>query len=214
MEEMLSPDERARAARFRAATHRSNFVERRATLRIGLGRLAGVAPGQIRFGYGSAGKPYVLAPDSARGLQFSSAHSGGLAVFACTQGSAVGVDVERVCQHDHLLTVAEACFSEAERTTLAVLPGAVQTAAFYRCWTRKEAYVKALGTGLGPVLQDFDVAFGEHEPPALVRVRDPRLEPIHWQIQALDVPAGFVGALVVRGQTSTIRWFDVTGGST
>jgi 4'-phosphopantetheinyl transferase len=205
LQESLSADERERAGRFRQPRDRAWFIQRRAMLRAGLARLAGVAPDRIRFAYGPTGKPHMLEPRSARGVEFSLAHSAELAVFACTEGSAIGIDVERVCQHDHLLDVAEVCFSPRERRTLAGLPPAVQTAAFYRCWTRKEAYVKALGTGLGSALQDFDVALRPGERPAVLRVKSHPFERTRWRMQSLAVPAEFVGALAIRGRGLRIR---------
>jgi 4'-phosphopantetheinyl transferase len=197
LEALLSSDERARADQYRSATDSIRFVIRRAALRVGLGRVLRVPPRRIHFGYGSAGKPYVREPPPARVLSFNLAHSDGLAVFACSMGCAVGIDVERVHQHPDLLDVAESCFSPRERRTLSALSRQEQTIAFYRCWTRKEAYVKAVGKGLTAPLDDFDVTLGADERPALLRVRQQPAEPARWRMDALSVPAGYIGALVV-----------------
>jgi 4'-phosphopantetheinyl transferase len=123
---------------------------------------------------------------------------GGLAVYACARGRAVGVDIERVQEHADLLDVADVCFSRFERTTLTALPPLARTDAFFRRRTRKEAYVKAVGSGLLAPLHEFDVAFGPHEPPALLRVRQCSGEAQRWSMAAVDLPAGYVGALVTE----------------
>ncbi|MBV9049952.1 MAG: 4'-phosphopantetheinyl transferase superfamily protein [Solirubrobacterales bacterium] len=167
-------------------------------LRVGLGRLIGVVPHRIRFARGPAGKPYLLEPSFARSLRFNLAHSDGFAVFAATVGREVGIDVERVHEHPDLFAVAAGCFSPYEQATLTATPLPDRTAAFYRCWTRKEAYVKAIGAGLQAKLDDFDVGFAADDPPALRRVAWQLSEPTHWRMEALNLPPGYIGAVVYR----------------
>jgi 4'-phosphopantetheinyl transferase len=197
LQEILSPDERSRAARYRNPRDGHRFIVRRALLRRVLGACVGVAPRQIVFGYGPAGKPFVREPSSARTLRFNLAHSAGLAVYACGAGHPVGIDIERARRHGDLDDVASRFFSRYERATLASLPRSAKTVAFYRCWTRKEAYVKAIGSGIAGPLDDFDVAFAPDAPAALLRVGWQPSEPGRWRIEALDVPHGYIGAITV-----------------
>lgn len=197
---VLSSDERERAARYRSERDGNRFVVRRAELRLGLGRRLGVAPRQLRFGYGANGKPHLLEPRPARELRFSLSHSDGFAVYACVPGRAIAVDVERLRDQPDLAAVASRFFAPREVAKLLELPRAQQTAAFYRCWTRKEAYVKAIGAGLCAPLQAFEVAFAEHESPALVHVAWDRREPARWLMDALEVPPTFTGAILVEAR--------------
>jgi 4'-phosphopantetheinyl transferase len=210
-EMLLSRDEQIRAARYRTTASHDRYIVRRAVLRAGLGRLLRVDPSSLEFGYGPNGKPYLSTPTAARLLRFNLSHSDGLAVFACALGREVGVDVERVRDQPELLELADCCFSSSERATLAAVPPSSQTRAFYRCWTRKEAYVKAVGCGLGAGLSDFDVAFGPDQPPALVSVSWEASEPARWRMDELDLPAGYVGALVVQRTANVGRIARLTG---
>ena len=197
LQEILSPDERSRAARYRNPRDGHRFIVRRASLRRGVSACVGVAPRQIVFGYGPTGKPFVREPSSARSLRFNLAHSAGLAVYACGAGHPVGIDIERARRHGDLDDVASRFFSPDERVKLASLPRSARTVAFYRCWTRKEAYVKAIGSGIEAPLDDFDVAFAPDAPAALLRVGWQPSEPSRWRMEALDVPHGYIGAIIV-----------------
>jgi 4'-phosphopantetheinyl transferase len=167
-------------------------------LRIGLGTVLGAAPHRIRFRYGAAGKPYVWRPAFGRSLEFNLSYTGRLAVYACAFGRAVGIDIERIEEQTDLLDVADNCFSPLERRGLRELPPGSRTAAFYRCWTRKEAYVKASGSGLTAPLDRFDVTLRPHEPAALLRVHGDPAEAARWRMTELALPAGYVGALVTQ----------------
>lgn len=207
---LLSPDEHARAARYRTPKDHGRFVIRRAALRLGLGRLLGVAPARLRFGYARAGKPYLWEPPFARSLKFNLAHSDGLAVFGSAVRCEVGIDVERVCEHRDLADVAAIYFSSREHATLAALPPQARTAAFYRCWTRKEAYLKAIGSGLAANVDDVDVALATNGPPASPCGQPS--EPTRWRTEALDLPAGYVGALVVERRASPLTKLKAMAG--
>ena len=196
-ERLLSTDERVRAGRYRTARHRARFVARRAMLRMLLARFLGEREELIEFDYGSDGKPCISEPECGRALGFNLSHSGDVAVFGLAPGATVGIDVERVRDTGDLLDVSELCFSPRERTIIRALPRSDQCAAFYRCWTRKEAYVKALGCGLSAPLDEIDVAFGAREEPAVLRVGRDHSEPARWRMQPLALPAGYVGAVAV-----------------
>jgi 4'-phosphopantetheinyl transferase len=199
----LSPDELERAGRFRFARDRRRFVAGRTILRRELSRRLDCTPGEITFAYGPYGKPAV------DGIAFNVSHSGGTALFAFTADAELGVDVEL---HAHARadddTVAERFFSPTEVASLREHPRGEQSAAFLRCWTRKEAFVKARGDGLSLPLHDFDVDFALGRGPALLRTAWSADEPREWTIKDLShLFDGAVAALAVRAHRVRI---DVT----
>jgi 4'-phosphopantetheinyl transferase len=137
----LSPDERARAARFRFERDRRRFVAGRGALREILGEALGRPPSSIAFAYGPQGKPRLAADE----IQFNVSHSEGLGLIAVAGDRRVGVDIERVRAKGSGMDVAKRFFSRAEVATLRALPRGLRTEAFFACWTRKEAYIKARG---------------------------------------------------------------------
>jgi 4'-phosphopantetheinyl transferase len=199
MARLLSADEHERAARFRFPRDRDRFVAARGALRGLLGRYTGARPEQLRFRYDRYGKPAVEAPRSAR-LAFNVSHSADVALVAVARDGDVGVDVELASGAAAAVErVPERFFSAAEVAVLRALPERDQPAAFLRCWTRKEAYVKARGEGLSLPLDGFDVSFAPGEPPALLRTVWSEDEPRAWRLTDLSDPAGrYAAALAVR----------------
>ncbi len=155
LDECLSRDERDRAARFRFARDRQRFVARRGQLRRLLGEYLACSPGEIAFDDNAFGKPMVRG---AGDLKFSASHSGDLGLCVIAQGTDVGCDLERRQPHLADPGAAERLFAPDEKRALAALPSAQWTEGFFNCWTRKEAYVKALGLGLSHPLDGFEVS--------------------------------------------------------
>lgn len=178
--DVLSEDELERAARFRYDRDRRRFVAGRAVLRRLLAGYVDASPADISFEYGAYGKPDVpQAP-----VSFNLSHSGSHALFAFGPRFELGVDVE-VLENalvDDLL-VAKRFFSPREVEVLRAFAPSARPRAFLRCWTRKEAFVKARGDGLSLPLQDFDVSFAMGEPPALLRTAWSRDEPGEWTLE-------------------------------
>ena len=155
----LAADEICRAERFRLARDRDKFITSRGLLRILLGSYAGAGPRDIQFAYSAHGKP-ALAPDFGnRRVCFNVAHSGERVVLGFTRGRRIGIDIERIRHDFDTGEIAERFFSIAERECLRQLQLEQQCEAFFRCWTRKEAFVKATGDGLSLPLSQFDVSF-------------------------------------------------------
>ncbi len=150
----LSYDELARAVRFRSDLDRSRYIVGRAALRYVLGERLGCSPASIQFSYGRNGKPMLDHPHE--GVEFNLAHSGGDAVIALADKAVIGVDIELLRPIADVVALARLVFSEAERRELDLAPDRV--AAFLNGWTRKEAYVKALGLGLAAPLTDITVS--------------------------------------------------------
>jgi 4'-phosphopantetheinyl transferase len=132
-------------------------------------------------------------------LVFNVSHSHGIALYAITREREVGVDVEYV-RHDMAgESIAERFFSAQEVARLRALPAEAQPLAFFNCWTRKEAFIKAIGEGLSFPLDQFEVSLDAKEPSAMVSLRDGPRETSRWSLRALPVGEGYVAALVVEG---------------
>jgi 4'-phosphopantetheinyl transferase len=196
LERTLAPDELARANRFRFSADRVHFIVGRGALRDILGRYLGLAPERVRFSYLPRGKP-VLAELS---LQFNLAHSGGVALYAVARGRRVGVDVERIRPDVPCEKLAARFFSPHEQEQLRALPAEARVGAFFACWTRKEAYVKARGDGLALGLSQFAVSLAPGEPASLVETAFDPAEAGRWSLREIEVGPGYVAALAVEGQ--------------
>jgi 4'-phosphopantetheinyl transferase len=198
-EGLLAPDEAARAARLRSRRDRDRFVAARAQLRVLLGTLLDRAPAEVRFAYGPAGKPSVPGVS----LQFNLAHSGGTGLVAVADGRRVGADVERVRPDPLADGVAERFFTAAEAEGLRAVDEVERAAAFFRCWTRKEAFVKANGLSVAPSLARFEVSFRRDERPAVVWCA-PGLGPAaDWAVLDVSRAPEEAAAVVVEGAAAT-----------
>ena len=195
LRDTLSGDELDRGSRFYFDRDRRRFVCARGALRQILGAYLEVDPADLSFSYGLHGKP-ALSRAEAGALSFNVSHSSELALIAVAPADVeLGVDVEEVRAMQDRDEIARQCFAPSEIARLQALPVTMREDAFYRCWTRKEAYLKALGDGLAKPLDSFDVTFGVDEPVEL-RVAGDRRESARWTLVALDPGPGFAAALV------------------
>ncbi|MGI8548563.1 MAG: 4'-phosphopantetheinyl transferase family protein [Gemmatimonadaceae bacterium] len=194
----LTLDERRRASQYRTDVLSARFTVGRAVLRQILGQYLCLAPGDLRFAYDEHRKP-TLAPDTLGGaLHFNVTHAGGLALYAVSRPRPVGVDVEEIVPFPDMQSVAKSVFSSTELQALSGAAPADLCDNFFSTWTRKEAYLKARGTGLLAPLDRFDVSVGRRTPAALLSVAgDPRA-PSRWSVVHLEPADGFVGALAVE----------------
>jgi 4'-phosphopantetheinyl transferase len=193
---LLDSHERARAARFHGDSHRRAFVAAHAATRIALGRCLGVPPGDVRFAYGPRGKPELVG--LASGVHFNLSHAGDRAMLAIATGRAVGIDVERE-RFIEALDIARRFFSPVEQSALASTPPDRRLAAFYRCWTRKESFIKASGDGLARSLSAFDMSLDEHGASLLLACRDVPDDMSRWTTVPLRAEPGYHAALTVEG---------------
>jgi 4'-phosphopantetheinyl transferase len=205
----LSPDERDRAGAFVRERDRRHFTVGRGVLRAILSRYAGIPPKQVRFCYGPHGKPALDEAHGGQTLRFNLAHSHDLALYAVTRGREIGVDLEWVGRPvPDAATIAEHYFSAAERARLRALPELLRHEAFYNCWTRKEAYLKARGEGLSLPLDQFDVSLAPGEPAALLSSHGDPGEVVRWTLWALIPGPGYVAALAVEGGDWQLECWD------
>ncbi len=203
----LSPDEQDRARRFRFEEDRRRFVVARGVLRAILGAYTNLPPVQLRFTYSPAGKP-ELDPQTGHhsaSPSFNLSHSGELALYAICLHRRVGVDIEQVRPRAAEEHIAERFFSPREVDALRSLPPDEQAPAFFRCWTRKEAYVKARGEGLAIPLNRFVVSLRPGEPAALLDAGDENEQATDWFLHAVYVAPGYEAAVASDSKPSLVR---------
>ena len=198
---LLSAEEVERASRFVTGELRRRFIIGRAALRRLLSVYTHAAPGTLAFELGPHGKPSLR--DAGR-LQFNMSHSGELAVAAVATDP-VGIDVEELREVRGAAAIAARFFSEAEQTQYNALAPEDRTRAFFRCWTRKEAFIKATGEGLSRPLASFDVTLRADEPPRLTRIEGIAGSPADWTLHSFEPAAGFECALAIRRRGAAIR---------
>ena len=208
---LLPEDERRRAKRFSFEHDRVRFVMAHGLLRIILSRYTRQLPAEIRFHYSDHGKPMLTPEPNTEGLRFNLSHSYALGLVAVTRGREIGVDVERVRPEVACEQIARRYFSPREAAAFAALPASAQPEAFFACWARKEAYVKARGEGLSFSLDAFDVSFTPGERPPLLSVGGDHQRPSLWKMEALEVDRGYQAAVVAEGQSWRLRCWDSLG---
>lgn len=191
---VLSEDETRRADTFRRPVDRTRFTAARGWLRRRLAAYLGRDPARLVFSEGPHGKPFL--PEAEGVFDFNLSHSGGFALLAVSPGFPVGADIEEMRPIEE--KVAERFFSADEVRALLALPLAEREAAFFRCWTRKEAYLKALGSGLAKPLDGFTVSLGSDEPACLLRVAGAPGEAEAWRMAHLAPVAGYMAAVAAR----------------
>lgn len=198
---ILSTNEKKRAGRFRFKQDRTNFIAARAILRLLLGKYLRKNPEKIVFEYGEFGKPTVSGQN---GLQFNISHSGGLGLFTFTRKNLIGVDVELIKTEIELKEIAERFFSQNEFKALSQMPVEEQPQAFFNCWTRKEAFIKAVGDGLSFPLDKFEVSMAPKDPAQLLATHWDPEERSKWSLFSLKPQKGFAGAIAVKGQVEKL----------
>lgn len=197
---ILTEEERRRAGQFYFPQGRQTFIVTRAVLRLILARYTGMEPQDVRFGQGPHGKPFLANGKATDDLTFNMSHSHGLALYAVACKRRIGIDVEYMSGDLAAERIAEHFFSPAEVAALRSLPVEAQNQAFFNCWTRKEAFVKAIGEGLFFPLDSFDVSLVPGEPATLLAIRNPDYDVNQWTLCDLFPGEGYVGALAVEGQ--------------
>jgi len=202
---VLTADELARAARFHFERDQRRWIAARGAVRSLLAGYAGVPPTFVRFRVGPHGKPSLEVP-AGTGLEFNVSHSSELAVCAVSPGRAVGVDVEAIRPDFATLSMARRFFAPAEAAALAALPQNAQTEAFFACWSRKEAYIKARGTGIALGLDRFEVSLQPGSPAAILATHDEPDAVERWRLIALAPGDGYAGALVTDGPAWLECW--------
>jgi len=205
---LLSADECERASRYRVDEVRREYIVGRGALRVILGAYLGISPQQVAFIYEQHGRPLLAESLRGFGLSFNLTNARDLALAAFVHGRGIGIDLESNRRRVELRDVARHFFSPAECAVLFALPETLQRQGFLNAWTRKEAYLKARGTGLSRPLDRFEVSLAPDEPARLLSdATDPGAERL-WSLVALQGLPGYTAALAVEGFPTRLAGFD------
>ena len=209
LERLLARDELERARRFRFERHQRQYIVGRGALRTLLGAYLGLPPERIEFAYGPRGKPFLAPTLAGRGPQFNLSNSDERALIGLVRGLEIGVDLEYRKPMPDCEEIAERFFSESERQVLRALPPALKEEAFFNCWTRKEAYLKAVGEGLAAPLDSFDVTLAPGEPARMLTLRGDAEPARRWFFHPLVPAPEYVGALALESAEADAWEIDV-----
>lgn len=204
LEKELVEEETARARRLYFERDRKRFTVAHALVREVIGRYVGEPSARLLFRRNEYGKPSLL--DDA--VRFNLSHSGDEALLAITRRPHVGVDIERIRRDIEYLEIAGRYFSESESRELRSLPADLQTAAFFRGWTRKEAFIKAIGEGVSFPLDRFDVSLAPGRLARLVSIRGDPGAAARWDLRDVQVDDCYAAAVVVDGGECDLRFFQ------
>lgn len=204
---VLSEDELKRSRRFRVSRDRRRFLVARSFLRTLIGKYLVEDPQSIRFEYNNFGKPSLPGEN----LSFNLSHSNNLILFGLAQHEALGVDVERINPDFGTQKIAKRFFSPYEIEELNCLPVDQQVIGFFNCWTRKEAFIKALGHGLSIPLKSFDVSLAPFEPARIIAIRTAHRTGDGWKLYSFEPAPGYVGAICAKEPDRRLRFFHYQG---
>lgn len=204
LERTLAVDERSRANRFYFRHDRDRFVVARGILRAILGRYSNRAPETLSFGYNSYGKPALVSQYGTNAIRFNLSHSRGTALYVVSRGREIGVDLELIRDDLEVEQIAERFFSRQEVSVFRALPTELRRRAFFLCWTRKEAYIKARGEGFSLPLDRFDVSLIPGEPAVLLRTRPDSDEALRWSLHELFPATDYAAAFAVEGGSCSL----------
>lgn len=202
-EPLLSADEKQRAERLVLEHRRREFVVSRGTLRIILARYLNAGPAALEFQTNSQGRPFLAGKWGKPGPGFNLSHSGGRMLLAVANSAEVGVDLERIRPVPGLERIAGRFFAPGEAERLFGLPGEERLEAFFACWTRKEAFLKALGQGLLFPLKGFEVEFLPGRPAGVISIGGDVEPAREWILRDVDAGEEFAAALALRVQTGS-----------
>lgn len=205
---LLTPDERQRAQRYVRKESQQQFVVARGILRQILALYTKLSPAALTLTSNRYGRPSLPSDLNPAQLNFNLSHSGNLVLYAFSRGRAVGIDIETVRKEIATLAIAENFFSPDEVTALKAVSEDMHTVAFFNCWTRKEAFIKALGEGLSHPLQNFSVSLAPHEEAALLSVRGDQRAAARWKMHALEPGIGYVASVIAENPPFSLREWE------
>lgn len=195
---LLSQEETQRAARFSTEALIASYVTSHGVLRALLSRYLNCDAREFEFALGSAGKPALKGDFN---LQFNMSHSGGLAMYAFARSLSVGVDVEEIRDVSDADNIAKHHFCSAETDELfSITDEKLRCEAFFRCWTRKESYIKAVGDGLSLALDRFQVTLLPGVPPSFIHIENSERAASGWTLQHIEPAPGYVGAVAYESR--------------
>jgi 4'-phosphopantetheinyl transferase len=207
----LSADEKIRAQRFHFERHKKFFIAARGILRAILSRYLDIEPHQVRFNYGTRGKPEIAEIYGFKNLEFNLSHSEEIALYAITNASKIGIDIEKIRPITDAEQIAKRFFSAKEYTWLSELSPSEKPAAFFSLWTCKEAYLKAIGEGLAFGLDRFEISISPNESPKIISIQGNYQAGIPWVLQQLNPVFGYVGSVAVKADNPCFNYWQWSG---
>lgn len=203
---VLSEDERMRAERFHFKDHRSFFIVGRGILRTLLARYLNLESQQVQVEYTQSGKPFLSPSHGVHNLCFNLSHSAAFVIYAFSKNRRIGIDIEYMRPISDMEKIAARNFSEKENRQFKTADRNGMMRAFYNCWTRKEAFIKAIGDGLSFPLHQFDVSLISGEPARILSIFGSEQAAGQWSMHELQPADGHVAALVVEGDGCSISY--------
>lgn len=208
MHNILSDREQSRADRFVFKRDRHRYIAGRGILRLLIGNFyLNKPPQQLTFGYGTKGKPFLIQSKSKDRIEFNQSESHGTALYAFTLSNEIGIDIEYMRPVADMQQIVDRNFSEYEKSSFNGLKTNAKLDGFFNCWTRKEAFIKAIGQGLYFPLDQFDVSLSPGIPAQLLRVSECQEDITKWTLIEFTPKTGFKAALATKQQNCTYRFY-------
>lgn len=205
--ERLSNEERKRSDKYYFIQDRHRYILGHAMLRIILGYYLSVPPEQLAFGSNKFGKPYLsMSYFENEKVNFNISHAGDIVAIAITRMGEVGIDVERIREFNNSDQFVKRIFAKSEISDFQSLKRSDKNEAFFNCWTRKEAFIKALGTGLSFPLDRFSTTIKPCQKACLLQIDDPSIKVSDWSMIVFKPRHGYAGALVVKAQNPIVAY--------
>ncbi len=201
---VLSVDEKERANRFRFVKDKTHYIAARGILRHLLGQYLNENPKRLQFQYSDYQKPFL---EHQSEMEFNVSHSGSYGLFVFTIKNSIGIDIEYTQRPIEVAAVASRFFSKKEAEKLLALPISTHQEAFYNCWTRKEAIIKAIGQGLSFPLDQFEVTLAPNSEAELLATYWDEAEVGQWEMRSFVPAPNYIGALAIRTKIESIQYF-------
>jgi 4'-phosphopantetheinyl transferase len=208
LKDCLSVEEYRRAASFHFIRDQTNFVIRRAILRHLTASYLGLAASSVKLLSPPNGKLVISGQDGLEGIRFNCSHSADWGLIAIARNREVGVDLEQHRPLADVMALANTCFSHHEIAELTKVPEGLKTQCFYNGWTRKEAFVKAIGLGLSFPPNNVSVSLALDRPAKLLKVEGYLQAWNRWKLVSFDVNPGYSAALVYENKNANFKYFE------
>ena len=207
----LSSEEHKRAYRYRFEKDKIHFILSHGILRTLIGHYISKPADQLEFVREDHGKPRLRNEFGKQSIHFNFSRSGTIALYAFTRDQEIGVDVEKIRNVSDMELIVQHYFSKREKSEFFTLPECEKKTAFFNCWTRKEAYIKAIGTGLSHPLDEFDVSLNPREPPKLLGIKGDSEVVSQWEIFGFTPSSGYVAAIAIKNRRYKLKFWKWKG---
>lgn len=207
----LSSEEQKRASRYRFDKDKNHFILSHGILRTLLGRYMSKRPDQLQFVCGDKGKPILRDGFGQQKIHFNLSRSGRMALYSFARGHEIGVDIENIRNISDMELIVEHSFSEREKAEFFALPENEKKAAFFNCWTQKEACLKAIGAGLSDPLDKFEVSLNPGEPAKLLGIKGNSREASQWSVFGLSPSPDYVAAIAIQNRRFKMKLWQWKG---